>query len=177
MQDAPSTADAIKATGRRLTAQRVAVMDAIRDLGGHVTVEQIAAKLREDYPQIDLATVYRTVGLLGRLHLVNEVSIGGVSHYEYANPGQRHGHMVCEHCGTTFHLGQGYLDELRRKLMEDTGFELHTEHFTVSGLCGACRKDSGHSHSGHTHAHAQGHRHDSGATSGHGLANRGEERG
>ena len=153
------TATAIRAAGRRVTTQRVVVMDTIRGLDGHVTVEQIAAKLHEDYPQIDTATVYRTVGLLSRLHLVNEVMVGGVSHYEYADPGHRHHHMVCEHCGTTFHLDPSYLDELREKLLQDTGFELHTEHFTVSGLCSDCRAHVEHSHSGHTHTQAQDHRH------------------
>ena len=103
-QNDASSADSIRATGRRLTTQRVVVMDTIRELQGHVTVEQIAARLHEAYPQIDTATVYRTVGLLSRLHLINEVSVGGISRYEYAEPGHQHGHMVCEHCGTTFHL-------------------------------------------------------------------------
>ena len=158
-QDDASSADSIRATGRRLTTQRVVVMDTIRELQGHVTVEQIAARLHEAYPQIDTATVYRTVGLLSRLHLINEVSVGGISRYEYAEPGHRHGHMVCEHCGTTFHLEPRYLDELRATLMRGAGFELHTEHFTMSGLCEGCRGDEAHSHSGHTHTHAQDHRH------------------
>jgi len=157
MQD--ETSAAIRAAGRRLTPQRVLVMDAIRELDGHVTVEQIATRIHVAYPEIDQATVYRTVGLLSRLHLVNEVAVGGVSHYEYADPGQRHHHMVCEHCGTTFHLAPRFLDRLRSTLLEATGFELHTEHFTVSGLCQTCREDTPHSHNGHTHAQTQGHRH------------------
>ncbi len=151
-QDSSDASEAIKAAGRRVTVQRVAVMDAIRDIGGHVTVEQIAARLRESYPQIDLATVYRTVDLLGRLHLVNEVRVGAVSRYEYAAPGYRHGHMVCEHCGKTFHLAPERLQDLREKVQADTGFDLHTEHFTMSGLCAECGKDTAHSHSGHSHA-------------------------
>jgi Fur family ferric uptake transcriptional regulator len=158
MQD-ESSAAAIRAAGRRLTPQRVLVMDAIRELDGHVTVEQIATRVHAAYPEIDQATVYRTVGLLSRLHLINEVSVGGVSHYEYADAETRHHHMVCEHCGTTSHLEPRYLDRLRETLLEATGFELHTEHFTVSGLCRACRENAAHSHNGHTHAQAQGHQH------------------
>jgi Fur family ferric uptake transcriptional regulator len=134
-------------------------MDTIRMLDGHVTVEQIAARIHEAYPEIDLATVYRTVALLSRLHLINEVSARGVSLYEYADPDHRHHHMVCEHCGTTYHLEPDYLDRLRETLLEATGFELHTEHFTVSGLCKSCREDIAHSHNGHSHAQAQGHEH------------------
>lgn len=159
MQYEDDTVEVIRATGRRVTIQRVAVLDAIRGMEGHVPVDQVAAKVREQHPQMDLATVYRTAGLLSRLHLLNEVSIGGVSHYEYASPGQRHGHMVCEHCGRTIHASTTHLDELREALLQDTGFEVHVEHLTMSGLCRECRQDEGHSHSGHTHAQAQHHEH------------------
>ena len=159
MQHESETVVAIRAAGRRVTIQRVAVLDAIRELEGHVAVDQVAAKVREKHPQMDLATVYRTAGLLSRLHLLNEVSVGGVSHYEYASPGKRHGHMVCEHCGRTIHASPTHLDELREALLSDTGFELHLEHLTMSGLCSECRQDEGHSHSGHTHAQTQHHEH------------------
>lgn len=159
LQQSTGTAEAIRAAGRRSTTQRVVVMDIIKDLRGHVTVDQIVAKLHEAYPQIDVATVYRTVGLLSRLHLINEVAVGGVTHYEFSDPADRHHHMVCEHCGITFHLEPAYLDGLHDRLLQDTGFELHTEHLTVSGLCKDCRRNLGHSHNGHTHAQAQDHRH------------------
>ncbi|MCY4583188.1 MAG: transcriptional repressor [Chloroflexi bacterium] len=159
MQHRSETVEAIRATGHRVTIQRVAVLDAIREMEGHVAVDKVAARVRAKHPQMDLATVYRIAGLLSRLHLLNEVSIGGVSHYEYALPGQRHGHMVCEHCGATIHAMTTPLDELREALLRDTGFELHLEHLTMSGLCLECRQDEGHSHSGHTHAQAQHHEH------------------
>ena len=159
MQHQNDTAASLRATGHRVTIQRVAVLDAIREMDGHVAVDQVAAKVREKYPQMDLATVYRTAGLLSRLHLLNEVTIGGVSHYEYAAPGMRHGHMVCEHCDRAIHASPAHLDELREALLHDTGFELHLEHLTMSGLCQDCRQDEEHSHSGHTHAQTQHHEH------------------
>ncbi len=149
---ADNAADAIKAAGRRVTVQRAAVMDAIREIGGHAPVDRIVARLRESHPQIDIATVYRTVDLLGRLHIINEVRVGDVSHYEYAAPGSHHGHMVCEHCGETFHLPPEHLRELRDRLRADAGFDLHAEHLTLSGLCRECVRDVAHSHSGHSHA-------------------------
>lgn len=166
MQHQSDTAEALRATGHRVTIQRVAVLEAIREMEGHVAVDQVAARVREKHPQMDLATVYRTAGLLSRLHLLNEVSIGGVSHYEYAAPGKRHGHMVCEHCGRTTHASTTHLDELREELLRDTGFELHLEHLTMSGLCRECRQDKGHSHSGHTHAQTQHHEHPTASSAG-----------
>jgi Fur family ferric uptake transcriptional regulator len=145
--------DVLKGTGHRLTSQRVLILEAVADLGGHITVERIHQRVMEQNPAIDQATVYRTVRLFSDLHLVNEVVLKGVAHYEYADPVSRHHHMVCEHCGTAIHLPPHYLDELQTQLKNDTGFEPHMEHFSISGLCAECRVDTAHSHSGHPHAH------------------------
>jgi Fur family transcriptional regulator, ferric uptake regulator len=149
--------DLIKGTGHRLTSQRILILEAIQELGGHVTVERIHQHLVDGDPVIDQATVYRTVRLFSSLHLVNEVVLRGTAHYEYADPASRHHHMVCEHCGKAIHLPTHYLDELRLQLKNDTGFESHMEHFTISGLCADCRLDTNHSHSGHPHIHHDEH--------------------
>lgn len=156
------TFDILKDTGHRLTAQRALILEAIENIGGHVTVEHIHQRVTHMNSTIDQATVYRTVRLFSDLHLINEVMLKGVSHYEYADPVSRHHHMVCEHCGTAIHLATHYLDRLRLQLKNDTGFDSHMEHFAISGLCGDCRVDTRHSHSGHPHA-----RHDEPATASH----------
>ena len=144
--------------GLRITEQRRVIARVLSDADDHPDVEMVHERANKIDPGISIATVYRTVRLLRSLHLVNEVIQGGVGHYEIADPQARHHHMVCEHCGTAIHVPTRYLDELRRRLTRDTGFEPHMEHFTISGLCAECRADVGHSHTGHTHAggHAHG---------------------
>ena len=158
-QDRQSTIEAIRGSGHRLTAQRVRILAAIGEMGGHVTVDSIRHHMLGGDPRLNLATVYRTVDLLKRLHLLNEVILGGVSHYELADPEHRRHHMVCEHCGRAVHLDPKYLDRLRRQLVKETGFEPHMEHFTISGLCADCRADAAHSHGDHPHTHAPGQGH------------------
>ncbi len=143
---------ALHGAGHRLTPQRVMVLSAVGELGGHVAVDDILARVRRAYPFIDIATVYRTVGLLKRLHLLNEVVQGGVSRYEVSDPDSRHHHLVCEHCGKAVQVPPRYLDELRQRLLADVGFDVHVEHSAISGLCAECRLDVAHSHSGHGHA-------------------------
>ncbi len=143
---------ALHGAGHRLTPQRVMVLSAVGELGGHVAVDDILVRVRQEYPFIDIATVYRTVGLLKRLHLLNEVVQGGVSRYEVADPESRHDHLVCEHCGKAVPVPPHYLDELRERLVADVGFDLHVEHSAISGLCAECRRDVAHSHNGHGHA-------------------------
>ena len=152
MNDPQTMVRALRGSGHRLTPQRVMVLSAVRELGRHVTVDDIHLRVRETYPFIDIATVYRTVGLLKRLHLLSEVVQGGVSHYETADAADRHHHVVCEHCGKAGQVPPRYLDELRERLLADVGFDVHVEHSAISGLCAECRLDVAHSHSGHGHA-------------------------
>ena len=135
--------EALRQKGYRLTPQRVMVMAALGHQEGHMSVEELYAQVRRQYPYIDLATVYRSLQLLTKLHLVAEIRTGATSRYELVQPDQRHHHMVCEECSATFDLPPHYLDALRDQLVQEVDFEPHMEHFTLSGLCGKCRDNQG----------------------------------
>lgn len=137
---APSTdaLETLKATGTRLTPQRVMVLQAIAAGNGHVTAEEIHARVQTTYPFIDLATVYRTLQLFKRLRLVTEIDLGeGSARYELVSTG-RHHHLVCRSCGGTFDLPLDYLDGLRRSLRREFRFEPDLDHFTLGGVCHSC---------------------------------------
>ena len=81
--------EALKKTGVRLTPQRVMILQAIVQGDGHMTAEEIQGRVREVYPYIDLATVYRTLQLFKRLRMVTEIDLGaGASQYELAGSGR-----------------------------------------------------------------------------------------
>lgn len=130
---------ALREQGYRLTPQRVMVLDTLAKSTGHVPVDQIVERLKQEYPYIDLATVYRTLQLLTKLHMVTEIRTSGVFRYELVSPDYRHHHMVCEECDEAIDLSPTYMDELREQLLRDVGFDPHMEHFTISGMCGGCR--------------------------------------
>lgn len=132
------TLQALRETGHRLTPQRVMVLSAIADCRGHVGADEVFERVRQAYPYVDMATVYRTLQLLVKLHMVTEIQSGSVTRYELVQ-GKRHHHMVCEACGATFDLPPQYLDALRERLVAEVGFEPHMEHFTISGLCARCK--------------------------------------
>ncbi len=130
--------EALKASGHRLTPQRVMVLSAMAEHPGHIGVDDIFQEVHRIYPYVDVATVYRTLQLLVKLHLVTEIQSGSVAHYELVDR-KRHHHMVCESCNATFDLPPQYLDALKKQLVKEVGFEPHMEHFTISGMCAQCR--------------------------------------
>ena len=130
--------ETLREAGYRLTPQRLMVLQAIAGSEAHQTAEAIHQKVIKTYPYLDIATVYRILQLLKRLHLVTEIDLGGDSaRYEVAEPNKHH-HMVCRECGHTFDLSLSYLEELRTRLIKEFGFEPDLEHFAIGGLCADC---------------------------------------
>ena len=101
--------ETLREAGYRLTPQRLMVLQAIAESQGHQTADAIHQEVVKTYPYLDIATVYRILQLLKRLHLVTEIDLGGNSaRYEVAEPNKHH-HMVCNKCGLTFDLSPSYL--------------------------------------------------------------------
>jgi len=135
----------LREVGYRLTPQRMMILAAIYEREGHVTAEAIHERVTQQYPFVDISTVYRTLQLLKKLRLVTETDLGeGVVEYELRERG-RHHHLVCRQCGKTAPLDHSYLKPLAGRLEEAYGFQADLEHFAIFGLCSRCRGDSGRS--------------------------------
>lgn len=132
-------AESLRNKGYRLTPQRLLVLSTIAEGNGHLGVDEVFRRAKESYPYMDIATVYRTLHLLKNLGVVTEVAIGDRLHYELTDPTGRHHHMVCRICDGAFNLSPSYLEEFRKTLVREFGFEPDLEHFAISGVCSDCQ--------------------------------------
>jgi Fur family ferric uptake transcriptional regulator len=131
-------AAALREVGYRLTPQRMMILAAIHESDGHTTAEGIHERVKEQYPFVDISTVYRTLQLLKKLHLVTETDLGeGVVEYELSERG-RHHHLVCRRCGKTAPLDDSFLKPLADRLLDAYGFEADLEHSAIFGICANC---------------------------------------
>lgn len=122
-----------------MTPQRALILRALRHAQGHVTAGEIARQVQEQFPTVDLSTVYRTLSLLKELRLVTETDLGaGDAMYEWAAE-QPHHHLVCTGCGSIQVLEHGALSALQRALDEQYGFAANLDHFAIFGRCRSCR--------------------------------------
>ena len=80
----------LKENGLKVTTQRIAILDVLQSRPDtHLTAEEIYEHVREQYPEIGLATVYRTIQLLSDLHLIDKLNLDdGYVRYEI---GKKHG--------------------------------------------------------------------------------------
>ena len=89
------------------------------------------------HPDINLATIYRTLELFERLDIAFHVHIGhGPSRWHLAD--DVHHHLVCEVCDKVIEIPDSTFDPLRVRLEADTGFVIDPHHFSLSGRCAEC---------------------------------------
>jgi Fur family ferric uptake transcriptional regulator len=131
---------ALRARGERLTPQRLMVLAAMHEAQGHHTAEAIYERVRERYPYVNLATIYRALGWLKEQGLVSETDLGGGQiEYEYLGTA-RHHHMVCLHCGGKAEFGDEVVVPLARALREQYGFAPRIDHLAIFGTCRYCQE-------------------------------------
>src|SRR5262245_45906835 len=122
-----------------MTPQRSLIVRALRHSRGHVSAAQIAEQVREDYPFVDVSTVYRTLDVLIRMRLATSTDMGaGDVLFEWA-PEQPHHHLICSSCAHVQEIDDRYFDPLEQNLLAEFGFAADMHHFAIFGLCRECQ--------------------------------------
>jgi Fur family ferric uptake transcriptional regulator len=130
----------LRQNGYRLTPQRRAVLKAIAASHDHAIPAEICQRVRQEYPSIGLATVYRVINLLDKLKLICRVNLRGDSRgYLMRRPTGHHHHVVCSQCGRAVDFVDCGLGQLEERLSRETGFEIEGHLLEVYGLCPDCR--------------------------------------
>ena len=135
-------AESLREEGYRLTPQRMIILAIIYDSQGHLSAEEIHQRVRQQYPFVDISTVYRTLNLLKKLRFITETDLGDECvRYELADKG-RHHHLICRQCGASFALEHELLAPLAPRLLEKYGFAADLDHFAIFGLCRHCQSQA-----------------------------------
>lgn len=132
-------AQRLRASGHRVTSQRIFVHRALRAEDRHLTAEQVLDAVSESLPSISLPTIYATLELLEDLGIVRRVSAGGALLFETRT--DPHAHAVCRRCGKVVdvedsgdHVHDPALDRARA-----AGFEPDDAQLLIWGVCPSCR--------------------------------------
>src|SRR3970040_386608 len=133
------TAEILRRAGHKMTPQRLVIVRALRHAEGHVSAGQIAEQVREQYPFVDVSTVYRTLDVLKRMRMATATDMGsGDAMFEWA-PAQPHHHLICSSCALVQELDHSYLDSLSGRIRSEFAFEPDLHHFAIFGLCRDCQ--------------------------------------
>ncbi|MCX6429839.1 MAG: Fur family transcriptional regulator [Actinobacteria bacterium] len=127
----------LRERGLRLTPQRELVLAAVRELD-HATPEEIAEKVRQTHPGINLSTAYRNLETLENVGLVQHSHLGHGGASYHASEEVAHLHLVCGTCGSVGDAPIEVASSFVNELSEDYGFRTDVSHFAVYGTCSTC---------------------------------------
>jgi len=129
--------------GVRMTRQRRTILGIIETADQHLDVGMILRKARKADPTIDRVTVYRTIKLLKRHGLVDELDLlhlRGDKHYYERHPQREHLHMACLRCGKVMEFESDLFERLKGQVERDCRFHIIVTRVEMGGYCAACRR-------------------------------------
>ncbi len=130
----------LRQAGKRITPQRLLILETMREAGGHLDADEIHRLARQKAPRLSLSTVYRTLAMLKEAGLVDELRLGE-EHYHYELRGEKgHHHLVCQGCGKVIEFECPFSQELLHDLSEEYDFEITEIHLDLVGYCAECRR-------------------------------------
>jgi Fur family ferric uptake transcriptional regulator len=124
--------------GYRLTPQRQLILEAVRKAGGHLTPDQVYARVHTQHPAVSRATIYRTLDFLCEMRLAVAMQWDGQTYYEIAGE-EPHHHLICRTCGGIEPLASSLVDSFVEAVARKQRFTIDMDHIALFGLCERCR--------------------------------------
>jgi len=129
----------IERKGLKHSRQRDRIAQTFFAMRGHVSIEELAGRVRQRDPHVSLATVYRTMKLLSECGLAAPRQFGdGQTRYEAAAGRQHHDHLICTACGEIVEFADDRIEELQALVARRHGFEVERHKLELYGRCERC---------------------------------------
>ena len=129
--------------GIRMTQQRRAILRVMETASKHLDAAQLLRKAKKLDPKVDRSTVYRTLQLLKRQGLIDELDlmhIHGEKHYYERKLNRDHIHMACLRCGKIMEFVSDVFETLKGEVERDCRFHIVVSRLEIGGYCAACSK-------------------------------------
>lgn len=126
-----------KATGLKLTSQRVEILRELARAKDHPSAETLYRRVRHQLPGVSLDTVYRTLGTFEKLELVDKLHVSQ-EHGRYDADRSPHQHLVCRVCKSIEDLRWEEFDTVPLPDAAARWGHVDTRHAVISGVCRHC---------------------------------------
>ncbi|HEY2457410.1 MAG TPA: transcriptional repressor [Candidatus Acidoferrum sp.] len=132
---------ALRQKGIRLTRQRRVILQVMDTAEQHLDVDQILARAQEIDSGVHLVTVYRTIDLLKKQGLIDELDLlhlRGDRHYYETHGPREHIHVACLRCGKVREFESRLYEQLKEQIARDVGMQVTVARTEVGGICNEC---------------------------------------
>jgi len=90
----------LKNSSLKVTPQRIEILQTIQK-NGHISIDDLYLNIKEKFPSISLATVYKNIHTLKDEEILTEIHPQNEkSHFELKK--SPHGHFICKNCGKIY---------------------------------------------------------------------------
>jgi Fur family ferric uptake transcriptional regulator len=124
-----------------VTQQRDLVAQVLFAGDTQLSVDDVAARLRDRRTPVGLATVYRALDTLVEAGFARAHDFGeGFRRYEALRPGHQRGFLVCGRCGQVTEFPLERLERLLSLIADEHEFVAERQRVELHGTCSACRR-------------------------------------
>lgn len=133
----------LESRGIRLTRQRRVIVQVMEGAQKHLDAATILRRAQKIEPTVHRVTVYRTLDLLKRQGLIDELDLlhirGEGHHYESHGP-RDHIHIACLRCGKVREFESRLFERLKRQIERDLHIKITVTRTEIGGYCEGCRQ-------------------------------------
>ncbi len=126
---------------KRYSKKREAIANCLRNTTSHPDAEWVFSRLKDQYPDLSLGTVYRNLNEMKESGSI--VSVGVFNDKErFDARTDPHAHAVCSVCGKIIDLPAAFLpDGIVKDAGKISGFSLSYVQLCYVGKCEICQKE------------------------------------
>ena len=118
--------------------KRDAILNCVRSTDAHPSADWVFEHVKQQIPDISLATVYRSLALFKEQGLINSLgTVNGVERFDGNT--EPHVHFICTQCGGVQDLPEiSVPEELNSAVARSSGGRVDNCQLSFTGICGNC---------------------------------------
>jgi len=117
----------------KITPQRLAILKELENKG-HASIEEVYETIKDIFPSISLATIYKNINALKDEGIISEICLHQKPKYELIK--EDHAHFICKKCGKVEDIPfEDIIDKSVSKKYPDAQKEVY-----LYGICKECKE-------------------------------------
>src|SRR5438477_5084688 len=126
--------------GGKRSSKRDKIVQVFLRQEGHLSADDLVARVHAEAPGIGRATVYRTLQWMVGARIARKVDFGdGRSRFEPSNRHPRHFHLICQTCHRSSEFLSSDVEGLMEEIASARNFAASQAVVQIFGTCEECR--------------------------------------
>ena len=131
----------LKPAGGKRSSKREQILNVFLNQEGHLSAEELVARIQREDKRVSRATVYRTLQWMVDANIASKVDFGdGLARYERSYRHPRHYHLICSKCHRSFEFMSSDIEQFVDEVAASRGFSATQSVVQIHGVCEDCQQ-------------------------------------